>query len=758
MPNLAGGVCLMSARRYKTPGFPGIPAIWGLFAIAAIVVFLRFNSGCTQFVSHASADELPQESIDRLEFSTGILPILTKAGCNSGACHGAATGRGEFRLSLFGSNPLADHFAIVRHLNSRRVNLAFPEKSLVVLKPSGEVDHAGGIRFSTSSSEATWLRQWIGQGASPGDNRKAVSLRSVPPSVVIEQGQKATIQFVAVLSDGSTIDVSHLVAVANADPESLQVDVPDLESQSGEDTKAASVCVTARREGRHLITARFPGVVVASEILVPAQKRSLHNTISSVHEIDRLQQRRFETLRIEPTSPVDDVQFILRASLLLTGRRPVWDDVDSFTKNQDTNKRERLIEELLKSPDFVDYWSWQLSRQWRVTQAPASEAAAAWHNWIRKSLQDDVGLFLMLETMIAANGSPADNPPAAFSTISRDARQQAEYFSEAFLGLRLRCANCHDHPLDRWTQEDYHGLAAVFAKVTRDPVVADRPQGININPATGQPAIPGLLLGKALAAPARSRQELVSWVGSDGSRLVASHSVNFVWKQLMGRGLVEPADDLRSTNPPVHPEVFEHLVSQFIQSGGKLRPLIHEICMTQAFERGSAESDTADHVQFGSSRKPVPLPPEILLDQLTQVTQSPGRAIDATARSIRPESTAGDLAELKVQSGCLNGCITESPQETLSLALEMINGQIVNERVSPNSQIVERLQELKEDDDRMIQRLYEWTLSRQPLESEMNFWLRQWKVSQTQTHHDAREFLTDAVWTLVTSDEFRSAP
>ncbi|MFO0979608.1 MAG: DUF1549 domain-containing protein [Planctomycetaceae bacterium] len=704
------------------------------------------------------ANELPQESSRQIEFSTGILPILTKAGCNSGACHGAATGRGEFRLSLFGSNPEADHFAIVRHLNSRRVNLAFPEKSLVVLKPSGEVDHAGGVRFTTSSSEAARLRQWIRLGAHFGDRRKAVSLRSDPPSVVVERGQTAAIHFAAVLSDGSTIDVSHLVAVTNADPESLQVDLPDLESPPGQDTESAGVRVTAGREGRHLVTARFPGVVVATEVLVPSQKPVPPKAIVATQEIDRLQQRRFETMRIEPSSPVDDVEFIHRASLLLTGRRPVWDDVDSFTKNQDTNKRERLIEELLKSPDFVDYWSWQLSRQWRVTQAPTSEAASAWHNWIRKSVQDDAGLFLMLETMIAANGSPADNPPAAFSTVSRDARQQAEYFSEAFLGLRLRCANCHDHPLDRWTQEDHHGLAAVFARVTRDPVVADRPQGININPATGQPAIPRLLSGKALTDPTRGRQELVSWVSGDGSRLVASHFVNFVWKQLMGRGLVEPADDLRSTNPPVHPEVFEHLVSQFIQSGGKLRPLIHEICVSQAFERGSPALDTADHMQFGSSRQPVPLPPEILLDQLTQVTNSPGRALDPASRSIRPESNTGDLAELRVQSGCLNGCITESPQATLSLALEMINGRIVNERVSPDSRIIQSLKELQGNDHIMIQRLYEWTLGRQPLESEMTFWLHQWKSSQTQTNHDAGEFFTDAVWTLVTSDEFRSAP
>lgn len=684
--------------------------------------------------------------------------MLTKAGCNSGACHGAATGRGELRLSLFGSNPSADHFAIVRHLNSRRVNLSSPEKSLIVLKPSGDVDHAGGIRFAASSPEAMQLRQWISDGAEFGSDRKAVALRSEPHSAVVDKGHIATIRYIAVLSDGAETDVSDRVAVSNPDSDSLEVQLPNFVGGHQLNPGSAGVRVTAKRAGRHLLTARFPGVVVATEILVPWPESSLFDAASNTTEIDRLQQERFSAMQISPSPPVDDVTFIHRASLLVTGRRPVWNDVDRFVKSQLADKRSRLIDDLIQSPDFVDYWSWQLGRQWRVTQSQTPEAAVAWHHWIRKCLQEDMGLFRMTATMISANGSPVDNPPAAFSTVARDARLQAEYFSEAFLGVRLRCANCHDHPLDRWTQEDYHGLAAIFAKVARDPVVADRPSGININPSTGQPAIPRLLSSVSLKDQPTAREQLVTWTHNDGSHLMASHFVNFAWSQLMGRGLVEPADDLRSTNPSVHPEVFEHLVSRFIKSEGQLRPLIREICLSKAFERGHATSNHQQDLQLGSTREPVRLAPEILLDQLTQITESPGIRLDSARRTIRPESKADDVTAFRIQSGCAAGCLTERPQETLSLSLEMINGRIVNQRVAPSSQIVKKLQELSGEPENLIRHMYHWTLSRQPVESEVEFWQRQLKSIETPSDEELAELLTDTVWTLVTSDEFRCSP
>ena len=739
----------------KRTRLAGLFAHWVL-AFAAFLLVLPAIAG-SGFSPSPAVASLPRTE-GEIDFTTGILPALTKAGCNTGACHGAATGRGEFRLSLFGSNPAADHFAIVRHLNSRRVNLAFPEKSLVVLKPSGEVDHAGGIRFTATSSEAMQLRQWIRDGAEFGRARKAVSLRSEPPAVVVDPGQISMIRYIAVLTDGTELDVSDCVAVTNPDEDALQIDLPDFIGRENHSPASEGVRVTAKRSGRHLLSARFPGVVVATEVLIPWPDSTTVAPARESTDIDRLQQQRFAVMHITPSPSVEDVQFIHRTSLLLTGRRPVWDDVDSFVKSPLSDKRSRLIDELLQSPDFVEYWSWQLGRQWRIEQAQTREAAVAWHHWIRKCLTDDIGLFQMTAEMIAANGSPADNPPAAFSTVSRDARLQTEYFSEAFLGVRLRCANCHDHPLDRWTQEDYHGLAAIFAKVTRDPVVADRPQGININPATGQPAIPRLLSGDSLKEPNGVRRQLIAWTGHDGASLLASQFVNFTWRQLMGRGLVEPADDLRATNPPVHPEVFQHLVSQFVKSEGRLRPLIREICLTEAFQRGTAISDNVHDLHLGSSRRPMRLAPEILLNQLIQVTEFPGTRFDAARSCIRPETESDDLQVFRIQSSCSAGCVTESPQETLSLALEMINGRLVNERVTPNSLIVKKLQALEKEPQHMIRRMYQWTLSRQPLESELDFWQEKLTSKETLTDNSFAELLTDAVWTLVTSEEFQCSP
>lgn len=724
------------------------------WVVLSLIYGLTNPNGLSASQQTAALASAADPADDAIEFTTGILPILTKSGCNSGACHGAAAGRGEFRLSLFGSTPAADHFAIVRHLNSRRVNFASAGKSLLILKPTGDVDHAGGIRFAASSAEADRILHWIKSGAPFGSGRRAVSLKSVPESVVIETGETASIRYLVQLSDGSEIDVSNDVAVSNPNSDALRL----------ETEPAGGVTLTPNRSGRHLLTVRYPGVVASTEILVPwkdltsAERSALPET-DPPSEIDRMMARRFTQMRIVPTPPVEDTQFIHRTSLLLTGRRPLWKDTEAFLSSSDTDKRSRLVEQLLNSPEFLDYWAWQMARQFRTSQARSDKIQSGWHAWIRQALQQDIGVFQMIQQMIAANGNPEDQPAAAFYTVARDARQQTEYFSEAFLGLRLRCANCHDHPLDRWTQEDYHGLAAIFARVGRDPVVSDLPRGININPATGQPAAAKLLLSSPIPDSTNSRQQLGEWIRKDGSELIAAHFVNTVWRQLMGQGLVEPSDDHRSTNPPVHPDIARHLATQFAQSGGQLRPLIREICLTLAFQRSAAMNTRHPGEQFGSSRQPIPLPPEILLDQLTQITQSPDAQLEPNQRSICSMVSKEDLATLRTQSGCSNGCLAESPAESLSLALEMINGRVFNERIQPDSVIVQKLAGLAADPTLMFRRMYEWTLSRQPNASEIDFWMKQMTRSKAErSADDMSDFLTDAIWTLVTSSEFRCAP
>ncbi len=697
----------------------------------------------------SAASSTTDESV---EFTTGILPVLTKAGCNSGACHGAATGRGEFRLSLFGSSPEADHFAIVRHLNSRRVNLAFPEKSLLLLKPTGNTDHAGGIRFAETSPEADRILQWIKSGAPLGSRRHAVSLKSVPASVVLEAGTSASVRYMASLSDGTEIDVSNDVAFSNPDSDALKI-------QTG---PSADVLLTSVRSGRHLLMVRYPGVVTSTEILVPWKHQVMEPATiaaSTSTDIDRMLNQRFTVMRVAPSRPVDDVRLIHRATLLLTGRRPLWKDVEAFQADPAADKRTRLIDQLLSSPEFSDYWAWQLARQFRTSRARTAESRAGWHRWIHRSLQQDVGVFQMIQEMISANGRPEDQPAASFYSVARDARQQTEYFSEAFLGLRLRCANCHDHPLDRWTQNDYHGLAAIFARVGRDPVVSDLPRGININPATGQPAIAKLLLSPPMPDATESRRQLVEWIRGDGSSLVAAHFINQVWRQVMGQGLVEPSDDLRSTNPPIHPEVFDYLVAKFVESGGQLRPIIREICLTEAFQRGAATETHDPDQSFGSSRLPIPLAPEILIDQLNQITQSPEALLEPTQRSIHFDARIEDLETFRTQSGCSDGCFADAPADSLSLALEMINGRIFNERITTDSAIVTRLAAFRRDPELMFRRMYEWTLSRQPDASEMAFWQEKMKAGNAEQSADELSlFLADALWTLATSSEFRSVP
>ena len=452
---------------------------------------------------------LAEESVD---FTNDIIPLLTKHGCNAGACHGAAIGRGGFKLSLYGGAPDLDYEAIVRQLGGRRINLADPTRSLVVLKPSLEVDHGGDQVFDLESDSALLLKVWIAQGASQHSTRRLARVDIQPKRQVASSvGEKIQLHATAFYSDSTQRDVTKWTIFTPDD--SSAVEIVDSTAK-------------VRRRGRHIVVARYLTEVVPIELVVPLNDAlpngSSDNKAGFVDAaksfIDQRVLDSLTTLGLEPSPQIDDVTFLRRISLDLTGRLPATEKVKNVCEASNPLNRTSLIDELLGSVEFNEYWTLQLAKLLRIRPLrDDSEGAAAYHKWLASAVRDQHGYDKLATELITALGDSHEYGPANFHRSAGDARKEAEFFSELFMGTRLRCANCHNHPLDRWTQDDYHGLAAIFAKLERGRVVGDKPKGKVIHPRTLEPAVAKLPAAELQSPPADGNEEraaLAEWLTS----------------------------------------------------------------------------------------------------------------------------------------------------------------------------------------------------------------------------------------------------
>ncbi|MGH7127122.1 MAG: DUF1549 domain-containing protein, partial [Planctomycetaceae bacterium] len=439
----------------------------------------------------------------RIDFDTEIVPLLTKSGCNAGACHGSAAGRGGFKLSLWGSDPAADYAAIVRELEGRRINLARPERSLVLLKPAEFLPHGGGTRFDIPSAPADRLLAWIRAGAprNTDEPRRLTRLDVTPRTAFLERpGETVSLRAIAHFDDGRTRDVTGWTVFTAADPSAVEID---------SETAEAAV----RRRGLHTVVARFLDRVEPVRLFVPYSDQPIPLAEPSADNfIDRHVLTMLERLRLPVSPPADDATFLRRARLALTGRLPTPEEIDAFTTDTAAEKRERLLDRLLASEDFADYWAFEFAKLLRIRALANDDAVAhTSHSWLRQAIAEGMPYDRMVRTLLTAEGDSHTVGPAGFSRMTAGPREQAEHVSEIFLGVRLRCANCHDHPLDRWTQDDYHGLAAIFANVERGRIVSVSERGEVMHPATGEPAVPRLPGAEFLSDAPDHRPALAGW-------------------------------------------------------------------------------------------------------------------------------------------------------------------------------------------------------------------------------------------------------
>ncbi len=688
------------------------------------------------------------ETPEQIDFGTDLIPIFTKAGCNSGACHGAAAGRGEFHLSLYGSNPEFDFNSIVHRFEGRRVNPGAPEKSLILLKATESILHGGGTRFDLDSEEVAWLTKWIASGAKRDHLRSLDSLEVFPEEIVLDRSNPTVqLKTIATFDDRSTRDVTRWTVFTPEDDSVIELDKENWQAR-------------VLRPGRHLIIARYLDQVVPMVLLLPSRDKTRKPSVEIAdHFIDQEIEKLLSVLVIPKSPSADDATFLRRTTLNLTGRLPHPDVVRKFLESSSESKRSELVETLLQSEEFTDYWTYELSKLLRIRAQPnEKQGAKTYHRWLRKQIAEAVPFDQIAKALLLAEGDSHQVGPANFFRTSGGPREQAEFVSELFLGSRLRCANCHDHPLDRWTQDDYHGLAAIFAGAKTGQFVSFPPGGEVVHPRTGEPAvkrIPGEVFINKLSS---GREALANWITHRENPYFAKAIVNRLWKQMMGRGLVEPVDDFRMTNPATHPQLLEKLAQDFIDHRYDLRHTLRTIASSAAYARSDQTTDqnrTDD--RYYSHALTVPLEPEVLADAIVDVTGVP-IAFQGESESKRAihlvDANAGSI-ELDILGRCSReeSCETASTEAGgLPRTLHFLNGDLLNKRLSSKSSRLTSLFDKQTSDRLILEQFYLRALSRFPTESELQFWNSE--LDGIATENERLEFLQDAIWAILSSREF----
>jgi len=684
-------------------------------------------------------------------FRTGILPILTKAGCNAGACHGAATGQGGFKLSLLGYDPEEDHDRISRELGGRRLDFSNPAESLFLLKPGGQLEHEGGRRLPRGSASQRKVLEWISQGAPYGPKDLQVeAIVAAPADQLFDSaGQTLTLQVTARLSDGSETDVTAL-ALYTAQDEGI-ADV----GKSGE--------VTARGRGLTSIMVRYSGQVASVRVAIPYRDTELSETgFPAFNFIDESIVAELRRLRLPASPPCDDAEFVRRVHLDVVGRLPSPEPIRAFLKAPPSrSKREGWVDALLRSEDFTDFWTLKLADLLLLGGKGTPEnATQTYHAWLRAQVATNAPIDRIAQALLTSTGDLDRVGPANLMMLASDPRDLAEHIGRIFLGSQIGCARCHAHPNDRWTQTDYHRFAAYFARVQREAGrVSVATHGEVNHPKTGQPMQPKPLgttlpsTNESISEPTDRRAALALWLASPANPSFTRTFVNRVWKHLLGRGLVEPVDDLRPTNPSTHPALLDALAADFVAGGMDLRRLVRVIVTSQTYQLTSEPRGINGQDQRLYSHAYLKeLPAQVFADAVVQVTGVPDHfeGYPPGTRAVQLIGPRTASPALDVLGRCSREGACDSPARAgggLARALHLINGSTINDKLHGG-----RLESLLAGNPpipKIIDDLYLQALSRPPTAAEQAGW-----TAVLATAADRVEAIQDLLWALLNSREF----
>ncbi len=694
-------------------------------------------------------------------FPGQIVPIFTKLACNGGGCHGKAAGQNGFKLSLLGFEPREDYEHLVNESRGRRVSPATPDHSLLLLKAINASPHGGGQRLDQDSHEYRLLRRWIAQGLpfGSGDEPTVTSIEIFPKQRRLSPKVSQQLAVVANYSDGSVEDVTRAALYESNDPAMAEVTPSGLVSL-GE--LVGDVAVMARYSG-HV-------TVFRADIPLPGSENvwTRGNGPEPRNVVDTFVFQKLESLGISPSPPCDDSTFLRRTTLDIVGRLPTLDESSEFLADQDAGKRDALVERLLASDQYAEFFAgkWNTILRNRRSGSGLQFATIAFYDWIRESLRQNKPYDDFVRELMTASGTVASNPPVVWFRQVPDTNQRIEDAAQLFLGQRIQCARCHHHPYEKWSQGDYTQMAAFFSTVSkkasddpREPRFFARVGGASAqHPKTKKSLQPAGLDADTLPIDATDdpRTSLADWMVGPTNPFFARALVNRYWKHFMGRGLVEPEDDLRVTNPPSNPELLDGMAKSFIDSGYDLKALVRLIVQSKTYSLGSdALVDNLDDRRSYSRYYPKRLGAEALLDAVDHVTQSPTRfaGMPPGTRAVALPDTgfASYFLDVFGQPDSSTACECERSQEAnLAQSLHLLNSEELQKKLSGDSgRAAKMAADESRDDEAKVRELYLVALSRPPRDKELKDTLAYLAGKQNQ-----REAYEDLVWTLINSKEF----
>ena len=711
------------------------------------------------------------EAADRpVSFANDVVPVLTKSGCNAGACHAkAGNGQNGFQLSLLGFEPAEDFEHLVKDGRGRRLFSVAPESSLLLKKASGQLPHGGGIRLEASSEGYAVIREWIRQGAgfvNEGDVR-FVDFEVQPNRGSLKIQTEQQLRALARYSDGTTRDVTHLALYESND-------------RSMADVSDRGLVKVHDISGHVAIMVRYQGQVAVYSVSIPLAAPVDQLPVGS-NFVDEFVFSNLKEIGVPPSPVCDDATFLRRVTLDVAGRLPTDDEVSSFQANREPSKREAVIDSLLRSSDYADFFANKWTALLKNRRDDTSDIVSnfAFHAWVRDSLLANKPYDQFVRELLAATGTVIGNPPVAWYKRVKDPKQQIEDVAQLFLGVRMQCAQCHHHPFERWSQDDYYSLAAFFSQVGRKPsstrgedmIFHRRGIAAATNVKTGIALKPAALGDKLsdIVADEDPRLRLADWMKSPGNPFFAKALVNRYWKHFFHRGLIEPEDDIRDTNPPTNPALLAALEKHFISSGFDLKELVRTITRSKTYQLSATPNqyNLVDRQSY-SRYYPRRLQADVLLDAIDRLTGSPTdfANLPAGTRAVAlPDNSYNRSSMFLRVFGRPEGesvCECERVQSSsLAQSLHLINSAEMKSKLSNPNGRAERLAKDEKPLEARIGELYLAAYSRNPNPDEIKVSLA--FLTETRVNADGqpieaqkslRENFQDLIWALINTKEF----
>lgn len=695
-----------------------------------------------------------------IHFDNDLVPILSRFGCNAAGCHGKAEGQNGFKLSVFGFDPAADHQAIVAEARGRRVFPAAPERSLLLQKAAGLQPHGGGVRIARERPEFRTLHDWIAAGMPRGEPTapRVVEIVVSPPQRRLAMNDRQQLRVVAKASDGREFDVTRLATFQTNNEGLATVD-------------EAGLVTAGEAPGVVAVMASYLGHVGVFQAMIPRRElippdRVLANAATgaaSASFIDRRIDERLAQLNILPSPPCSDADFLRRVSIDLIGTLPTAAEAREFLADTSPDRREKLVERLMQRPEFADYWALKWADLLRVDrQVLGHKAAYRYYRWIRDSFSQHKPLDQFARELLTAEGPLAESPAAHFYKVVRQPNEIINTVSQTLLGVRLECAQCHQHPADRWSQADYFSMQAFFTQVS----LKTSPLGDTLlaagSPRTTHPRTGEELFAHPLTTPMPAaspegdrRRVFAEWLTAKDNPFFARNLANRTWAHLMGRGLIEPVDDVRSTNPPSHPELLDELAQRLIDSGFDFRELIRAITASAAYQRSSEVNETNARDEQNFSRFLLkPLEAEVLLDAICQTTGVPEKfeGVPAGSRAVQlwDSGVSHYLLKLFGRPVRATACQCERVSEpTVSQVLHVLNSPEIQAKLSHAGGRIASLVASQPDNGLLVDELYLTFFARPPSADQ-----RTAGIAFLQNQPDRQQAAEDLAWSMLNSVEF----